>query len=248
MAEWFEDMFDADYIQSYRRINQSSKEEVEGVIDLLSLTNDMKILDLCCGYGRHTLELARRGFKVTGYDLSSVFLENAKKKAQEEGLDIDFIYGDMRELPFLEEYDVVLNLFTSFGYFSHEENKDVLQRVARALVPNGRFLIQSLCFTGLIRNVINDGNSFISEDEGVIMLDKQTWNLEKNELNAQRKLIFDDNRRRDVNFSIKIYTLAEMLRMFHEVDLQLVDYYANLKGDPYTLDSKHFTIIVEKTP
>ncbi len=248
MAEWYEEIFDSDYLIAYQRFTEISKEEVAGLIDLLSITKEMKILDLCCGYGRHSLELARQGYNVTGYDLSNFFLEDARKKAKKEKLQVDFVPGDVRELDFTEKFDIVFNMLTSFGYFEDEENEDVLSRIARSLVPGGRFLIQAICFTGALCRISPEREYFVTEEKGVTIVDKNSWDLEKNILKAKRILFFEDGRKREYSFSFRVYTLAEMLKMLDKAGLQLIDYYENLQGDPYTQNSFHYTIISEKIP
>lgn len=113
----------------------------------LELDKPMKILDLACGHGRHANRLAELGHSVTGVDITSGFLEIAKKDAQERGVSVEYVQGDMREISFKEEFDRVLLLFTAFGYFEDEENFKVLENVAQALKPGDySVLIQ---FTGM---------------------------------------------------------------------------------------------------
>jgi 2-polyprenyl-3-methyl-5-hydroxy-6-metoxy-1,4-benzoquinol methylase len=247
MAEWYEKIFDNDYIRAYAKQNKDTAEDVDGIIELLSPGKNMKILDLCSGYGRHSLELARRGYNTTGYDLSEEFLKYAKKKASEEKLKVNFVHGDVRELEYKDEYDIVLNLYTSFGFFSHDENQEVIESIARALVPNGRFLIQALCFSGLIRRANPEQPATVYEGDGVTIVDTRDWDLEQNMLNVNRKIFFNDGGRNEYSFTLRIYTLAEMLRMIEKAGLKLVDYFGNLKGNTFDYQSAHYVIIAEKT-
>ena len=101
--------------------------EVENIVSLLELAPKAHVLDLCCGPGRHSLELARLGFHVTGVDRTVKYLEVAKKKAREESLVVEFLQGDMRTFLREEAFDAVLSLYTSFSYFEDpEEDKKVL--------------------------------------------------------------------------------------------------------------------------
>ena len=126
MAEWYEEIFDNDYIKVYRETEKETSNDVDGIIDLLEPTKDQKIIDLCCGYGRHSIELAKRGYTITGYHLSKDFLKHAEQTAHSEGVLVNFIEGDIRDLDYIEEFDIAINLFTSFGYFDDEENQAVL--------------------------------------------------------------------------------------------------------------------------
>jgi SAM-dependent methyltransferase len=248
MSEWYEEIFDIDYIQTYSEQHKRTSEDVDGMIELLSPTKEMKILDLCCGYGRHAIELARRGYKLIGYDLSSDLIEYARKKAVEENLKIDFIEGDVRDLDYVEKFDIVLNLFTSFGYFDDEENKEILNSIAKALVPGGRLLIQALSFSGAIRKANPENSASVFEGDNVTVITDNIWNIEKNILHAKRRLFFTDGKRREYSFDIRVYSLAEMLKMLKEVGLETVDYYSTLQGNAFNYQSMHYVIIAEKTP
>ena len=92
-------------------------EEIDQIVTLLGLEKGAKILDLCCGIGRHSLELARRGYSIVGVDLTEEYLAKARKQAESEGLNIEFVRNDMRRFCQIESFDAVINMFTAFGYF-----------------------------------------------------------------------------------------------------------------------------------
>ena len=130
---WWQKFFDEHYLKVYEELERASSREVESLIRMMDLKPKAKILDLCCGYGRHSFELAQRGFKVTGYDLSDFFLKKAKNDSAASGLKIDYIKGDMRKLPFESRFDAVINIFTSFGYFDRE--RDDLKVLKNEILP-----------------------------------------------------------------------------------------------------------------
>lgn len=100
------------------------------------------LLDLCCGPGRHSIEFARRGIEVTGYDFSDEYLKEAKEKASRENLNIIFERGDMRMLPYICRFDAAVSLFNSFGYFlDFEDDLKTLNGISRALKPDGIFAL-----------------------------------------------------------------------------------------------------------
>jgi len=117
--------------------------EIDRVARILHLGPDEKILDLCCGQGRHTLELARRGYNAEGLDQSHYLIQRARSTAKREGLQVRFREGDARRLPYrTDTYDVVLVLGNSFGYFdSVEEDLRILTELRRILKPWGRVLL-----------------------------------------------------------------------------------------------------------
>ena len=119
---------------------QDTENQVDFIVSTLGLTGKERILDLACGFGRHALSLARRGYQITGVDITEEFIKDAIKNANSEGLDAQFINGDIRDLHFANEYDVVLNLADgAIGYLeSDEENLKIFDVISNALKPGGK--------------------------------------------------------------------------------------------------------------
>jgi SAM-dependent methyltransferase len=152
-TSWFESFFGEDYFEIYADAFPAERTtmEVEAVVELLGVEPGARILDLACGHGRHAIPLAQRGFHVTGYDLSEVFLDRAEADAKAAGVEIEWIRGDMRELPFDREFEAVINLYTAFGYFADpDDDLRTLQGIQRALEPGGQLLLETLHRDGLL--------------------------------------------------------------------------------------------------
>jgi SAM-dependent methyltransferase len=118
--------------------------EVDRALNMLRPQGDERILDLACGSGRHSIELARRGFSVVGADISEELIEIAERDAAEQGVEATFVRGDLRQLEFEAEFDIVLNLNDgAIGYLeSDEENLRTFGVISRSLRPQGRNLVQ----------------------------------------------------------------------------------------------------------
>lgn len=144
MNAWFQESFGNDYLLVYKHRNlQGAYHEVKRMIEWLELPQGAEVLDLCCGMGRHSMALTEFGYRVTGMDLSEVLLQEARKL--DLGNTVEWIHGDMREVPLEREFDAVVNLFTSFGYFDDDrENERVLKEINRLLKPGGKFIIDFL--------------------------------------------------------------------------------------------------------
>ena len=140
-SEWFAEWFDSPYYHSlYKYRDQDEAASfLSKLLEHLMLRADAHLLDLACGKGRHSIYLNSRGYDVTGVDLSPESIA----KAQEFGNDkLRFVVGDMRKFKLQSSFDVVFNLFTSFGYFAREEeNLEVLKRVFEHLKPGGRLVL-----------------------------------------------------------------------------------------------------------
>lgn len=172
MSEWYETSFGEDYLIVYRhRDFGGARHEVERMIQWLGLPKGAKVLDLCCGMGRHSLALSQAGYEVTGVDLSEVLLREARSQAGAEK--VTWIRSDMRELPLAGGFDAVVNLFTSFGYFEEDEEQvRVLKEVFRMLKPGGRFIIDFLnpayVSSHLVpHSVREDGDTLIDESRRI---------------------------------------------------------------------------------
>src|SRR5439155_13535784 len=129
--EWPVTFFDDDYLKFYRTSFAPDKTaaEVEFIAGALALPAGAAVLDLACGLGRHAIGMTRRGYRVTGVDFNPRYLEIAADEARRAGVDVRWIAGDMRELPFEREFTGVYSYFTSFGYFSDTGNEQVLSRI-----------------------------------------------------------------------------------------------------------------------
>jgi cyclopropane fatty-acyl-phospholipid synthase-like methyltransferase len=103
------------------------------------------VLDVACGWGRHSIALARHGFAVTGLDWSDTLLARARKRAKAAGVEVELVRGDMREIPWTGRFDAVLSLYSSLGYFlSDEEDLRVLRGARDALRPGGTFVLETM--------------------------------------------------------------------------------------------------------
>lgn len=146
MTTWYKQSFGKDYLAVYKHRNlQKAYEEVREMVNWLELSQGARVLDLCCGMGRHAVALSEFGYSVTGVDLSEVLLDEAVKHDQAN--EVLWLHGDMRDIPIYNDqyYDAIVNLFTSFGYFAKdEENVQVLHEIHRLLKPGGRFIIDYL--------------------------------------------------------------------------------------------------------
>ena len=142
--DWWQTEFGPGYLALYDGfLAERTPVEVDQIEALLQLHPPRRILDLPCGQGRHAIELARRGYEVTGVDLSPYMLGVARERADASGVRVRWLAGDMREALPGETFDLVLNLFTSFGYFADEaDDRRVVRAAASMLEPGGRFFLE----------------------------------------------------------------------------------------------------------
>ena len=136
--DWYKKVWTLD-IQNQSWV-EDTRRQVDFLIEKLELNGSEKILDLACGFGRHSLEFARRGFVVTGVDITPAYIEYATEQAKKENLNARFICSDIREVTFDNEFDVVLNMADgAIGYLENdEENLKVFAVVSKALKSGGK--------------------------------------------------------------------------------------------------------------
>jgi SAM-dependent methyltransferase len=140
--DWYATAFDG--MSAEMAWTERTAQEIQRALTMLRPQGGERILDLGCGTGRHSLELVRQGFSVVGVEIGPELVEIARKDAAEQNLEAEFVQADLRELDFVEEFDIVLNLNDgAVGYFeSDEENHRTFEVISRALKPGGQNLIQ----------------------------------------------------------------------------------------------------------
>lgn len=145
-ANWYDQFFDGLYGQVLGRqfAESQTMQQVRIVRRLLGLRKGQRVLNVPCGQGRLTIPLARQGLLMTGADLTTSYLDKARRRARRNGLDVAFIEADMRNIDFHSCFDTVFNWFGSFGYFSEADNLALCRRIWRALKPGGRFLVEGV--------------------------------------------------------------------------------------------------------
>ncbi len=240
---WYKTFFGDDYLRIYDFLTpERTEHEVEGIINLLALPPGSSILDLCCGHGRHALALAKRGYQVTGQDLSEVFLHHARAEAEAQGVKIRWMQSDMRNIPFENEFDAVINIFTAFGYLENEEeDQKVLQQVYKALKSDGLFLLETMQRESLIRNFAP--NEIARHADGLIVLEERNFDLLTSRCNVQVTMLHPDGQRTGYNHAVRIYTLTELVRMLAAAGLQVQAYYGGLDGSKLSLTSRRLVVV-----
>ena len=159
MSEWFEVWFNTEeYLEVYQHRNEAdAKELVQLILKNVSLDRNASVLDLACGAGRHSILFAKRGFKVTAVDLSDNLLRVAKKSAEKNKVNIDFLKTDLRQFSVCKSFDLIVNLFTSFGYFECDaENLKLFETVNKYLSPSGYFVLDYFNKTFIENNLVKE--------------------------------------------------------------------------------------------
>ncbi|QBS37345.1 DUF309 domain-containing protein [Thermaerobacter sp. FW80] len=240
----FDAVFDPDdYLYFYEPMltPERTQREVALIWTLLGLRPGQAVLDLACGHGRVAVPLAAMGVRVTGLDRSPGFLARAREAATRQGVEVEWVEGDMRRLPWRDRFDAAFNVFTSFGYFVDEENLEVLRQVAAALRPGGRFLLETQHRDALLArfapfNVVERGDDFL--------IDAHRWDPVTGRVVTQRTVIRQGRVRRG-RFFVRLYTPAELGALLRQAGLEPVGFYDE-NGAPLSPESRRLVAVARK--
>ncbi|HEV3190064.1 MAG TPA: methyltransferase domain-containing protein [Polyangiaceae bacterium] len=211
---WWEELFNDDYVRATEKItDEQIAREVHFIEESLGVERGGAILDLGCGTGRHAIELARNGYEVVGFDLSLAMLARAGEDAQERHAKLNFVQGDMRDLAFEEQFDGVYCWNTSFGYFEEDKNAQIVDRVRRALKGGGLFLLDVVNRDFLIRQ---SPSLAWFEGDGCVCMDEMSLDFITSRMKIKRTMMVDDGRSREIEYSMRVYSLHELGRILHE--------------------------------
>jgi SAM-dependent methyltransferase len=243
---WFVDLFDEDYLRTLPFLTpQATQAEAEFVIDAMGLTPGAQVLDVGCGYGRHAMELAARGFHVVGLDISTPLLVRGGEEAHRRGLTINFVRGDMRELDFDAQFDGAYCLFSTFGYFDDETNKKTVANIARALRPGGRVLIEILNRDYVIADL---PTRVWWEGDGCVVLEEVELNYFSSRIQVNRSVVFDDGRQVEQEISVRAYSLHEVGKLLHSAGFRVLEVSGayHTRGRFFGNQSRHIIVLAER--
>ncbi|WP_121749940.1 class I SAM-dependent methyltransferase [Streptomyces sp. E2N166] len=226
-----------DFLFSEQRYEQA--EELLGTSPLLALPGGSRVLDLCCGPGVFTVPLARRGHRVTGVDLSPAMLDRARKRSADAGADVTYVQADAREYEAPGGFDVVLNMFTSFGYFEDPaDNARVLRTMYTCLAPGGTLVLDLAGKELLARRVtppkvVRRGDDLMVQTDSVL----DEWAR----LRSEWVLVRGDRVTR-ATLTWFVYSAVELRRMAEEAGFGRVEVFGGFDGRPYDENAERLVL------
>lgn len=245
--EWPVAFFDEDYLTIYRPMfsEEVTNRETEFIESALALQTGSRLLDLACGFGRHAIGMAKRGYEVTGLDFNAAYLKIADAVAQEAGLHVHWHHGDMRTLPFEREFDAAYSYFTSFGYFSDDENEKVIEGVARALKPGGRFLIDVINRDWILTHPTH--RVWNQRDDGSLLMEETGFDLRHSRVTARQiHLTPDGAKRLEKSYVVRAYTCAELSAMLHRHGLETREAWGGIERSELTVESRRLVLLADR--
>lgn len=250
---WYESFFHGVTLELWRRAipPEQTRAEADFLIEQLQCAQDAHVLDVPCGNGRLSFELARRGLRVTGVDISEEFIVEARSMQSSllepsvpaggpDVAPVDFILGDMRQVEGTNIYDGAYCFGNSFAFLGHDETERFLRTLARALKPGARFVIE----TGMAaESVLPDFEEQSCHELGDLSLTiKERYVVEESCIDSE--YLFDCDGTKETRVAREwIYTVAEMRRMLTRAGFEVLNLYGTLKCEPYKLGSRELFIV-----
>jgi len=225
--------------------------DVAWLVGTASLGPSARVLDAPCGFGRHSVEFARQGYEVTGVDFNETELERARAAARAAGVNLTLVCEDVRDMDFAGAFDLAVNLFTSIGYFSDDEDRLLIDRFWRALKPGGTFVVDTRNRDQVVRSLPPEERKRVDDwtlrienefDPATSRWKARWWRLKRasgrGKTDGAQELIGESE--------IRLYSAHELRAMLRPERWSDVDLYGGLDGTPFSLDAPRLVLVAKK--
>ena len=226
------------YLRAYAADEREGEAEAQALAAarLAACPEGGELLDVPCGFGRHSVPLARAGYRVTGVDRSAALLDEARRRAGGERWP-KWVTADYRELPFADaSFDAAMNLFSSLGYLGDEEDTRVLAEIRRVLRPGARLVVELLHRDRLVRGFAEQDWRLLGE--GRLLLEQRTFDAAAGVATTTQTLIDKAGGRDSRTFSVRVYTATELVAMLLSAGFDEARCYGDFDGSPFATDTR----------
>jgi SAM-dependent methyltransferase len=242
-SEWYQTLFSGLMVEAQRRSPQQTAAEADFIVQAIAPKSGAKLLDVPCGNGRLTVELASRGYHATGVDLCEELLNDARQSAADHDLSATFERRDMRDLPWSGEFDGAFCCGNSFAYLGDTGNHAFLNAVYGTLKPGGVFVLQTgLCAEGIFSNRLQRAWFPLGD---LLFLVDTAYDPAASTLTSSYTVIRGD-RTEHHKAIYQIYTYRQIVRMFEAAGFSDVHGFGSLKQEPFVLGSPSLWLVAAK--
>jgi cyclopropane fatty-acyl-phospholipid synthase-like methyltransferase len=242
-SNWYENFFHGIALDLWRKAvsPEQTNAEADFLVKTLECAPGSRLLDVPCGNGRHSLELAKRGYQMTGLDISEQFIEEARASSSEA--QIEWVLGDMRHVVGEATFDGAFCVGNSFGYFEYSDMEAFLNGVARALKPGARFVVGTGTAAESILLNLKERTWYQIED--ILFAIENRYQVEESCLDTNHTFVRDGKveTRQSKHW---IYTLGEIRRMLERAGFAVREIYGSLDCEPYKLGSQQLFVVAQK--
>lgn len=238
--------FGAEYLttgKSAQLTTERTRNEIDRLVKLLNLSGSERILDIGCGWGRHVLELTRRGYDVTGIDQSETMIAKALELMNAEGLKAEFIVQEMEEIDFADRFDLGIAMFGSFGYSLNDDvHLMILTNLHRALRKGGRLCLEQW---NRDRYIQLDGQRQSHEHHGTIIVEDHVFDEAAGRMNILRRYISGEDSR-EFKVSFRLFAIEELRCLLTAAGFGRIDVYGDLDGRVMQDDLPRIVVVTAK--
>jgi ubiquinone/menaquinone biosynthesis C-methylase UbiE len=231
-------LFDELYLKTYAPLQESEQAETMAreAIALARCEPGADVLDVPCGFGRHSLVLAQDGYRVVGLDRSTVLLDEARRRSP--GADWPrWVSGDYRELPFDDaSFDAVLHLFSSFGYYSEADDERMFAGFRRVLRPDGRLVLETMHRDRLVE--IFQPRSWDELPDGAVLLQSHSFDPVPGLIRTDHTYWPRGGDPVKMTYELRVYTATEVKNLLEHAGFSAIDVYGSLGGEALTTDRR----------
>jgi len=241
-CEWWRTFFSETIVDFWKKVYDESrtKAEADFIQGELNIPPGAAILDVPCGEGRLTRELASRGYGMTGVDLSLPFLDQARASAAEKRLDIRWEHRDMRDLPWHAAFDGAFCFGNSFGYLDDEGNAEFLRAAVRAMKPGARFVLDAGLTTEMLLPRMRDREWM--RVGNYLFLEENNYDHAEGRFNTDYTII-RDGQMETKSGSHRIYTYRELIHLMRSAGFSSIQSFGSLARDPFTISSPQLFLV-----
>ena len=212
---------------------------------LPGLPTGASVLDLGCGPGRYSVELALRGYAVVGLDINAEFVASAQELAAQEAVELELLTGDMREIPFRERFDLALSLGTSFGFFDDEaDDRRVIAGVARSLKRGGRFVLEMGNRDYFLGHFV--ARDWTRLEDGRTRILERRFDAARGRIDTQFEVVGGAGAVERWAHSWRAYTLTEILGMLRDAGLLIKRVAGGWRGEAYSVEAPRMVVVAAK--
>jgi 2-polyprenyl-3-methyl-5-hydroxy-6-metoxy-1,4-benzoquinol methylase len=250
--EFWAEIFRVKHRRAIQGIQYYDQLVVDFCVSVMGLKENDEVLDIACGSGDQSIELARKGFRVTAFDISDTLIQVAKESAKNNRVTVNFSVGDMRAMSFNQQFNGAILLSHSFGFFNHEENAHVLKDSYASLKKGGRLLLDLMNPYNLPRF----HRIWTEIDGGYLLNEPHVLDAPAGVLRGRPAIFIDSENDRIVmmnedalsNNDIRMYTALEIHAMLKEVGFKKVEFYGQntLPKTPYSSNSERMVVVATK--
>ena len=243
-TEWWKKFYKGtwQHVQPLFRTSERTQKDADFIEDALKLKPPAEILDVPCGEGRLTIELASREHKMCGIDMNENFLKEAKEEADKRGLAITWHNGDMRQIPWKDKFDVAICMWSSFGYFDEEGDLEFIKAIGRSLKKGGKFLLDTQVAETLYPKYQSKGWTKVDD---VIMLADRSFDHTTGR-NEEDYTFIQKGKQTTYHSSIRIYTYREVVDLLRQNGFSRFEAFGSFSKDAFKLGATRLLITARR--